>query len=80
MTPSHRPSSGGERTVRIRILYDTDTPGLLAMVEAWLQKWRPATTVVSAEHGCGCHHDRLELEVPESAVAELPAEVLEATQ
>jgi len=64
--------------MRIRICYDTDAPGLHAIVEAWSRKWRTVITVRSEERGCGCHHDLIELDAPEAAVAELPVEIFEA--
>ena len=62
--------------MRVRIYYDTNSPGLTSTVEAWLWKWRSVLTIHSEEFGCGCHHDLYEIDAPHEALAELPIEVL----
>lgn len=66
--------------MRVRIFYDTNSPGLSPAVESWLRRWRPVIAIHSEERGCGCHHDLYEIEAPEEALAELPEEILKEVE
>ncbi|MBN2198332.1 MAG: hypothetical protein JW747_00615 [Candidatus Aminicenantes bacterium] len=60
------------------IFFDNRDSQKALKVEAWLKKWKDEVTVLSANYGCGCHHDLYDVEGPEEALAELPASVLAA--
>jgi hypothetical protein len=47
-----------------------------AIVEAWLERWRPRLAYVSKNEGCGCCVHIYRVEGPQEAIDELPPDVL----
>jgi len=64
---------------RATICADTDTPDRQAVLD-WLSKWQGKLGYCSPNEGCGCCIDLYNLEAPEEALAELPANVFCASE
>lgn len=47
-----------------------------AVLNAWIERWRPSLRSLSQNQGCGCCVDIYEVEAPVEALAELPRQLL----
>ena len=61
--------------MRATIIADASAPEQVAAAEAWLARWREALASCSEDLGCGCCVHIWDVDAPEAAVAEIPAEL-----
>jgi hypothetical protein len=61
--------------MRVTICVDVNEPAEVALTAAWFERWREHLVYVSPNAGSGCCVDMWDVDAPDAAVSELPAEV-----